>query len=43
MLLWEYETRRVIYHSAAWCVLVEQGWITRTVEGQIAIMIRLRH
>lgn len=30
----------VIYHSFEWYILVESGWLTQTVDNNIAIMIR---
>lgn len=29
-----------VYHSARWTELVEQGWVTMTVSGTTAQMIR---
>jgi hypothetical protein len=29
-----------VYHSDEWMILVESGWITMTVDGNIARMIR---
>ena len=31
---------KCIYHSARWAELVVQGWVTWTVEGETAFMVR---
>jgi len=30
---------KVLYHGPRWMELVEQGWVTYLVEGEIATMI----
>jgi hypothetical protein len=32
-------TKTVIYHSWEWACLVERGWITMYVDGDIATMV----
>lgn len=31
--------RPTVYHSAEWITLVETGWITHHVEGNVAFML----
>ena len=33
--------RRVVYHSTEWNYLVEHGWITMLVDGNVATMLKV--